>query len=488
MEGGPQITEEIETMNIGVTIVDDNGNPINSIQVEVAKDLDKKHYLGGFRHKVSGLVYHHAWTQTPRPQPPQTNAAEKVSRDCQTVFQKTRSHQPMRESGTQMSRGDLFIDDRNSHTIAAKTYFTSDQLAELKLRKTIDLQRFWRAYKARCEATSLRVEKANIANNMKEIRLQKQEEEQKKHEEEIQKRMNPRTKADFDVLMNELQDWKTKEKERIEEFCENKPAQRKEMLAQLVYKETKLLQTIDRLKIEARQHNQKEEIQTMLELMAAPKQWEMSRGEICQIHTQYTTRAKELLELYNGLNLPLLTLAERLDVLLHVKWTVKEFDCPLTREIEELIDREADLLNRGRGEKSLEGLRKRILDAFLQFIRTPEFNPEAVRFQLVPETDLLKLVGEESDEIDEPAPELIKAKRTFKSKVQPIYDERDEELRLQEEQQQQIADAEAESYAIHAAFGLTGHELEDNEGQEQQEETIIEEDKIEEEDEGTYYE
>ena len=47
-----------------------------------------------------------------------------------------------------------------------------------------------------------------------------------------------------------------------------------------------------------------------------------------------------------GLRMPKLTIDERLDVLLHVKWTVKEFDCNLTREIVDLIDREADLLNR----------------------------------------------------------------------------------------------------------------------------------------------
>ena len=31
--------------------------------------------------------------------------------------------------------------------------------------------------------------------------------------------------------------------------------------------------------------------------------------------------------------MPLLTIDERLDVLLHVKWTVKEFDCNLTRDV-----------------------------------------------------------------------------------------------------------------------------------------------------------
>ena len=49
-----------------------------------------------------------------------------------------------------------------------------------------------------------------------------------------------------------------------------------------------------------------------------------------------------------------------------------------------MIDREADLLNRGRDEKSLEGLRLRISRLFLTFIETPEFNPEASRFQRVP--------------------------------------------------------------------------------------------------------
>lgn len=50
-----------------------------------------------------------------------------------------------------------------------------------------------------------------------------------------------------------------------------------------------------------------------------------------------------------------MTIDERLDILVNTKWTVKEWDCNLTREIVELIDREADMLNRGRPEKSLIG-------------------------------------------------------------------------------------------------------------------------------------
>merc|ERR1711865_1251267 len=146
-----------------------------------------------------------------------------------------------------------------------------------------------------------------------------------------------------------------------------------------------LLQTIDKLKIQAHSHNRDAKIKKSLECMAKPKVWAQSDGETTTVHTPFTTRAKELMELYNGLMLPLLTVDERLDVLLHVKWTVKEFDCNLSRDVVELIDREADMLNRGRGESSLSGLRKRLANLFLQFIETPEFNPEAARFQKVPQ-------------------------------------------------------------------------------------------------------
>ena len=92
--------------------------------------------------------------------------------------------------------------------------------------------------------------------------------------------------------------------------------------------------------------------------MSDPKLWKRSDGRFTEVHTPFSTRAKELMDLYNGLRLPFLSTDERLDVLLHTKWTVKEFDCNLTREIVDLIDREADMLNRGRSESSLEGLRK----------------------------------------------------------------------------------------------------------------------------------
>ena len=64
---------------------------------------------------------------------------------------------------------------------------------------------------------------------------------------------------------------------------------------------------------------------------------------------------------------------------------MQEFDCKLTRDIISLIDREADLLLRGVADKSLDGLRQRISTLFLQFVKTPSFNPEIARYLRVPQ-------------------------------------------------------------------------------------------------------
>jgi hypothetical protein len=202
---------------------------------------------------------------------------------------------------------------------------------------------------------------------------------------ELERRLNPRTPADFAVLYNEVEEWKTAEKGKIE-AAGLEERDRLEALAQLLHKETKLLQSIDGLKLKAAKANRKDTVSAKLEEMSTAKAWAMGDGEVASVHTPFTIRAKELRDLYSGLTAPRgsHSVEERLEVLLHVKWTVKEFDCGLTREIVELVDREADMLNRGRKQSSLAGLRKRLANLFLQFVETPEFNPEAARYQPAP--------------------------------------------------------------------------------------------------------
>jgi len=113
------------------------------------------------------------------------------------------------------------------------------------------------------------------------------------------------------------------------------------------------------LKISANKENREEKIQSFLKSMADPKKWLRSDGRVTNVTTPFTTRADELMQIYNGLRMKNVSLDERLDILLNTKFTVLERPCDVSAEIEELINREADMINRGRPEHSLEGLRQR---------------------------------------------------------------------------------------------------------------------------------
>lgn len=125
-------------------------------------------------------------------------------------------------------------------------------------------------------------------------------------------------------------------------------------MADLLDQESGLLQKIDKLKIDANIENRERGIISLLDRVAAPKKW-LCDSKIVLVDTPNIIRARELRDLYHALNFPMLSVDERLQILLHVKFTAKEFDCNLTREVVDLIDREGDLISRGRSEKSLEG-------------------------------------------------------------------------------------------------------------------------------------
>ncbi|KUF76610.1 IQ and ubiquitin domain-containing protein [Phytophthora nicotianae] len=343
----PTTSNYVMPDRIRVQVYNEETDSTSIITVEIEKFTGHKLYLGGFKHRKTLQQFHHASTQTHR------------------------------ESGTQMSRRDLKLDESFDRHVTARPYFDSYQLDSLREDSVLLMQRWWRGFRARLYVFSIREQRRRVTN-LAEIEAQENEaEDVSRQRREVNRRMHPNTVSDFEILYNELEKWRQVECRKVREQRELDPSERQRALDAILAKETKLLQTIDRLKLTATEANRKQRIEAMLQFMARPKQWQMSDGGVKEVHTPFTVRAKELMDLYHGLRTPLSSVDERLDMLLHVKWTVQEFDCALTRELVELIDREADMLSRGRKEKSLEGLRKRLTNLFLQFIETPEFNPEA---------------------------------------------------------------------------------------------------------------
>mmetsp|Transcript_11235 Transcript_11235/g.18296 ORF Transcript_11235/g.18296 Transcript_11235/m.18296 type:complete len:441 (+) Transcript_11235:80-1402(+) len=363
-----------------------------SFPVQVVKSTTRKLYYGGYRHAKNKRVYHNASTQTPIESKNAEGGTKLRTRETQTYDMRSISVQPCREHGTQMQRVDLYLDDSRDKEITPKAYFNSEDLLFLKREKCVELQRVWRGFMARGRADRMR--KAMVANEERELAEREQIYEANKAARmaEMKRRNEPTTNADFARLFNELDVWRKAEVTKIKT---NTPPgeERRVALAALLAEETKALQNIQRLKATAHETTTRSKTQKMLELMAQPQQWQMRDGEIAQVQTPSTIRAKELLDLYNALNAPLTNTNERLEILLNVKWTVKEstaqhshysINTSCNKDIVELVDREADLLNRGRSYKSMESLRTRLSNLFLQFIENPAYNPRAEEFINIP--------------------------------------------------------------------------------------------------------
>jgi hypothetical protein len=143
-----------------------------SFPVIIEKSNSIKYYLGGYRNKLNGRIYHHATTQTPRDnRKAMKDLSNLRSRDTQTSESRTISIQCFRESGTQMERIDLCLDNRRDRIIIAKPYFTAAELLLKQKVSTIEIQRCWRGYMARCEANRLKLHFITLDREAEEERF-----------------------------------------------------------------------------------------------------------------------------------------------------------------------------------------------------------------------------------------------------------------------------------------------------------------------------
>jgi len=69
-----------------------------------------------------------------------------------------------------------------------------------------------------------------------------QEKEEKKHKEEIERRMHPKTAKDFEILYNELEAWRLNETKKIKNSAELSHEEKALAMEQLLNKETRILQ------------------------------------------------------------------------------------------------------------------------------------------------------------------------------------------------------------------------------------------------------
>ena len=393
------------------------------VVIDSAGSHVKPRFVGGYRDIRDGTKYHHAQIQTERQT--ELRYVEKYTTETQTYELRSRTTETTRESSTQMKRPDLMLDDKNDVVVRVGKYVTAEETKAIKAEKAVTLQRFARGARDRRRRDALRA-KRDAELTAAEVALETARlAEERKRLFDIERRVRPRTDADFKLLQREFDEWRLKETAKIDAAFpapveaeapesvavaedERRRAlgaglystatlsvsaaadadgaavareRRRRAMAELLAKETKMLLAMERLRRRAAEENEKERVRDALEDMAASKHWEKKDGAVVIVDTTQVIRARELRALYEACQVSC-SPSERLELLRHLKWTVREFSTKLTKDIAELIDRESDLLLRRRDPATMAGLRKRLSGLFLQFIETPEFNPEASRYSV----------------------------------------------------------------------------------------------------------
>ncbi|XP_042671971.1 IQ and ubiquitin-like domain-containing protein [Centrocercus urophasianus] len=359
----------------------------HDVAVKIERPTFRKPFLGGFKNRVTGVEFHNAGSQTvPKKRPEKGTTL--FCRETQTVFERNKYQQTTSPTSTQMTKSGLYVSNKSDKLITPGKYLTAEEYHKRRLEAVIVLQKYFRRWHARNIVQNLKEKKRlRLAWEAQQV-LQREKEKEDKLRMEQERKLNPKTKEDFDLLYHALESWRQEETERINRILTG--AERKAALCGLLEQETQLIASIGRHKLNADEDNQQKAVLHFLDKCAQPKRWKACDGKITEMDTQYTLRARELLEIYRSVSMNDIPKDERRDVLLTLRGTVKEHKCELTQEIVELIDREVDLMSREVKECNLEGLRKRICTLFLQYIKIPKFNPEVARILKVP-PDPLKL-------------------------------------------------------------------------------------------------
>ncbi|NXP48588.1 IQUB protein, partial [Heliornis fulica] len=367
--------------------VQTDSDSFQDVVVKIERPTFRKPFLGGFKNRKTGVEFHNAGSQTiPKKRP--DKGIQLFCRETQTVFEKNKPQQTKNTTSTQMTKIGLYVSNMSDKILSPGKYLTAEEYHKCRLEAVIVLQTYFRRWRAINVVQNLREEKRLRLAWEAQEELRKKKEKEEKLRREHERRLNAKTQEDFELLYHDLELWRQEETDRINTTLTG--PERKATFCGLLEQEAELIALIGRHRLNAHEENHQKAVLRFLDKCAQPKRWKAYDGKITEMDTPYTLRARDLFEIYRSISMNDIPKDERIDILLTLRRTVKEHEFKLTGEIVELIDREFDLLSREVKECNLEGLRKRICTLFLQYIKTPKFNPEVARILKVPQ-DPLKL-------------------------------------------------------------------------------------------------
>ena len=152
-----------------------------SVTVEVDYFFGEKPYLGGYRHKKTKRVYHHAATQTENKSKSAKREKEMKCMQVQTRPEVDEELQTTQEKGTQMPRLGLYVlKQEDREMVYSGKYVTAEELSNQYLFQVMFVQRVCRGWIARKKVAQMR----DVYSKQKDQEV----EEKKQKAEELYKR------------------------------------------------------------------------------------------------------------------------------------------------------------------------------------------------------------------------------------------------------------------------------------------------------------
>lgn len=354
------------------------------VEIVVEDKRIRKPFLGGFREKKGGLgrEFHHASCQT-KPFSAKETTVDLAERDAQTVKLRSRGMCTVSEKATQMFRDDHYIPCEHDVIKTPGQYVTAAEMERRRdlLRHVRTIQRYWRAWLIwRAVKRAAQVRRQQLAWE-EEAAAKKDREKDTRLKRDIVVKAFPRTRGDFEMLYQMVEDWRRSEIDAIKktDMCE---AAKKARYFDVLQKEIELLRNVERHRLSVKEEFLKKKEVQIIEKCSKPITWTGYKGLTISMDTLRTQRARDLTEIYNSLHKEDLSVERRLDLLMHLKKAMEPYTYKEVDDVVELINRECDLLVRSLSGEELDVLRKRFKQLFLKILMMPIFNPETAKYSM----------------------------------------------------------------------------------------------------------
>ncbi|XP_015127513.1 IQ and ubiquitin-like domain-containing protein [Diachasma alloeum] len=317
-----------------------------------------KPYLGGWRHKITGVIYLNAACQTGPPS--KSNLGNLRSRSAQCIDTRDATDQSNTDVSTQMWRPDCNIPCENDRYMIAGRYECHEEMLN---RIDYDgkariIQRCYRGWKMLKNIKECTEEYRRIVGDCKKFEEERDDLYRKRHQIEILRQLYPKNRSDFDKIYSLIESWKNSQLNFIKRnYFE---ASGKAQHSQVLEKTVEMLKSVEKQRKSILVRHREEKLANFLNFHCKPVKWTGYKGKPIEMITLRTQKAREYKIIHDNLCSSDITLEERIEVLILLRRGLESHKCAASRGLTDLIEQEISLSSRGIKELTLENLKKRI--------------------------------------------------------------------------------------------------------------------------------